>query len=155
MKVLYLLKMNPIRNNLRSELSDALRSIAAQTEGTYLSLAATYPELLKSMKNSLQDDIGSGMDVGHSRQNAIMQSLQSASSVIAELGQAFNSAHAKDLAVYEILRIHMDKIASLSKYIAGIQENSSAMELISLNAMTVALKAGLSGRAFSFITEEL
>src|SRR6056297_908541 len=29
------------------------------------------------------------------------------------------------------------------------------MELISLNAMTVALKAGSAGRAFSYITEEL
>ena len=39
--------------------------------------------------------------------------------------------------------------------INNIKEGSIEMELISLNAMTVALKSGTAGKAFSFITDEL
>lgn len=51
-----------------------------------------------------------------------------------------------------------DAIASLSRLddiIDRIREDSEEMELVSLNAMTAALKSGVAGRAFSVITDEL
>lgn len=51
-----------------------------------------------------------------------------------------------------------DAIASLSRLddiIDRIRADSEEMELVSLNAMTAALKSGMAGRAFSVITDEL
>lgn len=51
-----------------------------------------------------------------------------------------------------------DGIRSLSRLdeiIGRIRADSEEMEIISLNAMTVALKSGAAGRAFSVITDEL
>jgi len=51
-----------------------------------------------------------------------------------------------------------DAIASLSRLddiIDRIRADSEEMELVSLNAMTAALKSGTAGRAFSVITDEL
>lgn len=49
----------------------------------------------------------------------------------------------------------MSSLEKLDAIIDSIRSDSEEMEIISLNAMTVALKSGNAGRAFSVITDEL
>lgn len=67
----------------------------------------------------------------------------------------FQRMHARDEELFSALDEGIRKLSSLDTVIGRIKEDSIEMELISLNAMTVALKAGSAGRAFSYITEEL
>jgi len=49
----------------------------------------------------------------------------------------------------------IQSLSRLDEIIGRIRADSEEMEIISLNAMTVALKSGAAGRAFSVITDEL
>ncbi|GAB1456997.1 hypothetical protein MASR2M48_23050 [Spirochaetota bacterium] len=49
----------------------------------------------------------------------------------------------------------MSRLERLDDIIDSIRSDSEEMEIVSLNAMTVALKSGNAGRAFSVITDEL
>ncbi|HUX13966.1 MAG TPA: hypothetical protein VMW87_13125, partial [Spirochaetia bacterium] len=69
--------------------------------------------------------------------------------------ESFQRMHARDEELFSALDEGFKKLSSLDEVIGRIKEDSIEMELISLNAMTVALKAGSAGRAFSYITEEL
>jgi methyl-accepting chemotaxis protein len=55
----------------------------------------------------------------------------------------------------ENLEAQLVALAALDSGISAIREDSVLMELISLNALVIAAKAGTAGRAFSCITAEL
>lgn len=135
---------------LRDTLAGSLQQIAAKTEGLYLSLSATYPEMVREMRASLSGNHASGLD-----ESDLLKQIEETMVLINQLSAEFQETYEKDMAVYTVLESQMEEIRHLGQFISQIREDSSAMELISLNAMTVALKAGSSGRAFSFITEEL
>ena len=60
-----------------------------------------------------------------------------------------------DSSFLESIKKEIDSIRTLDKIIAQIEDDSSELELVSLNAMVAALKAGKNGGAFPYITEEL
>ena len=49
----------------------------------------------------------------------------------------------------------ISRLSALDEIISRVRADSEEMEIISLNAMTVALKSGAEGKAFSVITDEL
>jgi len=63
--------------------------------------------------------------------------------------------HQRDGALLESLSRGIETLSGLDDTIQLIRDDSMEMELISLNAMTVALKSGAAGKAFSVITDEL
>jgi len=134
--------------------------IAAQTEGLYLSLSATYPELIKAMQASIQESdrmLSSTASRGSSgaETTALTQLIDETKLSIDTISQNFKQTYESDVNVYQALSSQIEEVRNLGSFIEGIRDDSTNMELISLNAMTVALKAGGSGRAFSYITEEL
>ncbi len=67
----------------------------------------------------------------------------------------FVDMHQRDVALLESLSRGIETLSGLDDTIQLIRDDSMEMELISLNAMTVALKSGAAGKAFSVITDEL
>ncbi len=144
----------------RTRIIDSLHSLVDQTEKIYLELGRTLPDLLKELERGFSDaknlvgyftsrggsDVTSGM---------VGDVLHDAHEVIAEASGFFTGMEEADEASFQSINGGIKNISLLDEKLQAIREDSVEMELISLNAMTVALKAGQAGRAFSVITEEL
>jgi methyl-accepting chemotaxis protein len=142
----------------RAELVHAIEGLVSHTEEIFLKLAEGYPRLLREMETSLSAAIA----LVHSFQGDTDEStsglygrLQRTSTVIREAGSTFEEMHARDRELFGRLDTTIERLDGLRELIDRIREDSVEMELVSLNAMTVALKTGTAGRAFSYITEEL
>lgn len=153
--------MSVIPFALRNELIASLRSIETQTGEVFLGLAETLPALVKEMNQSLEhsgttlgcmsDADGAGcsddLDVG-----ALVREtrtiMDAGSEEFRKLSNGYNT-------LFTDLQENIGTLESIASSIATIKLDSEDMEIVSLNAMTVALKAGTAGRAFSYITEEL
>ncbi len=145
--------------SLRDTLMQTLRELADHTENVYLSLARQYPALLRDMERSMEQsaDLIDGLNAqDNSRQNNVLaNALYNSRLAIQSSMQNFDSMLGEDNNLFDAMEHGMQYIGSLENLIARIRLDSEEMVLISLNALTVALKAGTPGRAFSFITEEL
>lgn len=166
--------MEALNTDLRDELIVALQQLITHTEEIYLNLAKQYPMLLSEMDRSLERSSGLAAQFGEARaagpvrargtrtlarradRGASLAALITQTRELIASGSAtFQRMHARDEALFSALDEGIRKLSSLDTVIGRIKEDSIEMELISLNAMTVALKAGSAGRAFSYITEEL
>jgi len=156
--------MEILRTDLRDELIEALNRLVAHTEEIYLNLARSYPLLLAETERSLDnsramisnvDEESNRESVRGGRSTSIETLITQTRKLIEEGSTTFQRMHTKDGELFSALDEGIHKLSSLDEVIGNIKEDSIEMELISLNAMTVALKAGSAGRAFSYITEEL
>lgn len=144
--------INKVKDIIISHLDDLVQ----KTEAIYLSLGRNYPLLLQELDRSIK-----GSSVSVNEEEGI-DSLESVDTIISEAayiaGNFKNSLAAlykRDGELFEIIDRGISEMGILSDVIDNIREISTEMELISLNAMTVALKSGTAGKAFSFITDEL
>ncbi|MEI6901429.1 MAG: hypothetical protein WCL00_16250, partial [Bacteroidota bacterium] len=145
-------------SELRSQIVSSLKNLSADTERVYLNMAETYPALMKEMRRSLEsaEHLLRGTSTHETQDdNALLLLIDETHKFIHTSNTTFSKAHKKDQEIYNILAEQLETVSHLREFINHIHDDSSAMELISLNAMTVALKAGAHGRAFSVITEEL
>ncbi len=151
---------------LRDELIDALNDVVTRSENAYLQLGRRFPELLREMRAGLEhsrstiaslEASGSGRGVAATgdANRSLTDTLNHAQKRIGETVGSFEELHSSDDQLLERLRSQLDHLSALDSDIAEIKDDSIEMELVSLNAMTVALKSGTAGRAFSYITEEL
>jgi len=153
--------MSVIPFTLRNELIASLQSIESETGTVFLGLAETLPALVKEMNKSLErseatlgcmsDADGSGctddLDVG-----ALVRDTRA---VMDGGSQEFRKLSNGYTTLFTDLQENIGTLETIAASIATIKLDSEDMEIVSLNAMTVALKAGTAGRAFSYITEEL
>lgn len=150
---------NPI--SLRDQLVSNLRSIESQTQEIFMALAESLPQLVTEMKKSLSQsydaincmdsssttDCGGGIEIS-ALVGEIRREMEHSTERFTEMSE-------RDSELFERLQVGIDQLETIASAIADIRGDSEDMELVSLNAMTVALKAGNAGRAFSYITEEL
>ncbi len=156
--------METLSTDLRDELIAALQRLIAHTEEIYLNLARQFPLLLSEMDRSFSNSRAmatnvqrsSRIDADNRKQITGIDTLVADTRRLIESGsETFQKMHRQDEQLFAALDQGIHKLSSLDEVIGRIKEDSIEMELISLNAMTVALKAGSAGRAFSYITEEL
>lgn len=140
---------------LRDELIRSLEHLISRTEEVYLGLAEQYPRLLTEMRKSLDQSRQHVSEVGSDGETGIGSVMGETQSVISEATASFAEMHAQDEELFHRLDDGIRRLTSIEELIDRIRDDSIEMELVSLNAMTVALKAGQSGRAFSYITDEL
>lgn len=128
---------------------DELNSIVNSLGEVYLNMADNYPDLFRSFEskiNKINSDEGNNnldnlvRDIEYSvhKQTAFLKDLNDSDSI-------FLNRMTEEL----------EAIKRLDTYIDKIEDDSAELELISLNAMVTALKAGKNGGAFPYITEEL
>lgn len=144
---------------LRNSLISSLNSIITKTEEIYLGFAKEYPKLLKETNTSLSRAQAVcrefALASGSNDRLGLAAAVNKTQELIRSTISTMNSMEEDDDSLFSRLEEGIQSISTLGARIEHIKEDSIEMEIISLNAMTVALKAGSSGRAFSYITEEL
>ncbi len=131
--------------------------IERESENVYLELGRIFPRLSDEMQRGA--DIGQGsmaalqaIDLGAARMSS---GGKARLAFIEEAAAFFNGLRERDSSF--LLRINegISRLGDLEQIISRVRGDSEEMEIISLNAMTVALKSGAQGKAFSVITDEL
>ncbi len=154
-------KMGTLQNSMRDELINTLNRLVEHTEEIFLRLAQQCPQLLTEMTAGLtrSAELARSVQGHHSHTEdsggGIAAEISTTRRMISEGSDTFARMHQTDDQLFEQLDGGIRRLSDLERQIAEIKEDSIEMELVSLNAMTVALKAGRSGLAFSYITEEL
>lgn len=144
---------------MRLELIATLNRLIDHTEEIFLRLAQQCPQLLSEMNAGLQRSGELVQAVERDERDddtpGIAAEIAAARRTIEEGGDQFDRMQQTDAQFFTQLDGAIQRLSDLERQIAEIKEDSIEMELVSLNAMTVALKAGPAGLAFSYITEEL
>jgi hypothetical protein len=147
----------------RNRIVEDLHSLIANTERIYLRMGNTLPDLLKELERGFNEAktligyfTGRASAAGSRDPGSMVGDvLLDAQSVIGDASTFFSGMEESDHANFESINGGIQNLSSLDERLKAIREDSIEMELISLNAKTVALKAGQAGRGFSVITEEL
>jgi hypothetical protein len=146
----------------RARIIERLHTLIERTEKIYLRMGQTLPEILREMDRGFEEARSlvsyfalenTGRTEGKS--GMVGDVLKDARSAIGDAAGFFDSMRESDQASFQAINGGIQNLSLLDEKLHAIREDSIEMELISLNAMTVALKAGQAGRAFSVITEEL
>jgi hypothetical protein len=150
---------------LRTDLVTSLNQLIKESEEIFLSFAKEYPNLLREVEKNLsrnkqvlacyEDHSRSGCQDLQDTSADLSGAIQSSELTIQATVEFLTSMESGDQKLFQELESGITGLEDLNDRIHHIKDDSEEMELISLNAMTVALKAGNSGRAFSYITEEL
>ncbi len=141
--------------DIAEEVSALIREtkrVESESETLYLELGRLFPRLSEEMQKSADSAEHSihGLDALESSGKHA-----GARSFIEESRSFFQSLYARDSAFLSIVTESIKRLSSLEEIISHVRADSEEMELISLNAMTFALKSGTVGKAFSVITDEL
>lgn len=142
----------------RDELIDKLEQLNSDTEIIYNTLADQFPIVLSETKTSLNNAVGTFSNYQEnavSGSSANLRNIEKLKVVITAIQEEYQNIHKNDDNLLLELQNSLQFISSLTGNIDLVKSASEAMELISLNAMTYAIKAGKEGGAFSYITEEL
>jgi methyl-accepting chemotaxis protein len=135
--------------NISAELVNIVDSLGE----IFLNIADRYPRMLgdletktSELKKSDQRD-----DVCHNLEDLVKEIQE----VVDKQGLLLTQMLEKDSLFLDNMASELETLKSLDSEIDSIEDDSAELELISLNAMVTALKAGKNGGAFPYITEEL
>jgi len=144
-------------NDIRDQMIHKLNKLVDNSEQIYLDLGRDYPLLLKELDESIKTSSTSVDNLSGSGGSleTVDLIIDEGNKIIENFNNSFTSMYSRDGELFEIIKRGVTEMGTLENVISNIKEGSIEMELISLNAMTVALKSGTAGKAFSFITDEL
>jgi len=137
-------------DSVRQAIVTALQRTSEATERVYLKLGQTYPTLVEELDSDLvtNQELIASRDFLSRTASDTLENIQNREA-------RFAQGHQERLALVGALDRQMERLGELKVGIDHIREDSVQMELLSLNAMVIAVRAGESGRAFSCITDEL
>ena len=135
-----------------SALIEESGRIERESEAIYLELGRLFPRLSAEMERSA--------DKGERSLQALVklgsEGREGGGRAFVEGAALFlRSLREHDSSFLSRINEGISRLGSLEEIIARVRADSEEMEIISLNAMTVALKSGNAGKAFSVITDEL
>ncbi|QBK63081.1 hypothetical protein EZU68_01420 [Borrelia miyamotoi] len=149
-----LLDINPHINKLFSELE----IFDNRSKQIYASLSKSIPKLIEKLSKDVKDlsfNIGfiSNLDIDndYSLNNFISKVLR----VLDDFVSYFNSSAKLLETQFSIIRDKVKDIEILEDVIEKMKKSSIDMEIMSINTLTVAMRAGRAGGAFSYITNEI
>ena len=150
--------MKVLNEAAKTDLFQKLSELIEDTEVTYTTLADIYPRMQQEVNDGftrsdeqislIAAEGGNGLDALHMIMDKTKECINNAHS-------SFTDLSGEDLRLLEILKQSIGRLDILESLINNITFNTEEMELISLNAMVVALKAGHEGGGFSHVTDEL
>jgi len=139
------------------ELVERIDAIERETESIYLRLGKVFLDVKRAVDESgrqaesaIEAVLGQHR-VGFSAEAARRRSEE----FIEEATQFFERASRTERSFLAGVDDGIGSLSQLEDIIGRIRADSEEMEIVSINAMTVALKSGTAGRAFSVITDEL
>lgn len=149
--------MQDISVAIVQELLDRLKRIEKDTEHLYLDLGSIFPVIKAAIDESARNTDISIRTIlaGYQHGVSAEQAKRRADDFIDDSRQFFDKLSVKEKAFFSIVDASIGELSQLDDIISRVRLDSEEMELVSLNAMTVALKSGHAGKAFSVITDEL
>lgn len=140
-KVHAISETNSLIHTIRTEISLLLKEVKQGYEESQTLLSFfTQNEMIEGLFN------GKGL---------VSEIVQDSKDIIQEAANYFEEMRDKDNVFYTMLTDGIKNFSALEERISSIRDKSLDMELVSVNAMTVALKAGKAGRGLSYLTEQL
>jgi len=134
--------------------------ISKKTEVAYTSLAASFPNLLKEMNDGFvqsKNMIDLFFDSNHHKQDNlnIDTILSNITKDINKASVFFEGTNKESDGYFQDLSKGIKNLENLEDNIQIMKNSSIDMEIISINTLTVAVRAGKAGGAFSYITNEI
>ncbi len=150
--------VNVLQESTREELVSKLSKLIEATETVYTHIAEEYPKMLNEFDSGFSEadrqisliaaEGGNGLD-------ALRMIMDNTKNCIQQTHHSFTELSSSDHSLLDMLKQSIKRLDTLEELIANITFNTEEIELISLNAMVVALKAGQEGGGFSHVTDEL
>ncbi|MDA3955890.1 hypothetical protein [Oceanispirochaeta sp.] len=136
------------------KINDELKRIVDSLGDVYLNMAENYPKLMRKLEGKIE---ALGSNQGNDRSSMINMDhlVQEIEQTVSNEGAVLNDISNRDSRFLDRISEELNTIKDLDNNIDQIEDDSAELELISLNAMVTALKAGKNGGAFPYITEEL
>ncbi len=149
--------MNEVISSSALVLVDRLDGIERDTEVIFLELGQIFPAIKAAIDESARAAEATINEILISQRHGANaeQSRRHMQDFIEDSSRFFSQAAEQEESFSHIVEEGISGLSKLDEIIARIRVDSEEMELVSLNAMTVALKSGSAGRAFSVITDEL
>ena len=139
------------------DLVGRIDSIERETEDIYLRLGRVFRDVKSAVDASsseAEQAITAALGFHRGGSSADIAKRRS-DDFIEDATRYFKKVSATEQSFLEGVEDGIRSLSRLDEIIGRIRADSEEMEIISLNAMTVALKSGAAGRAFSVITDEL
>ncbi len=141
--------------NTDAVLSD-IQKISDASGQDFLELSAHFPVLIEELSDT---DRAAGksrkIDSLAEIRTALTQSITSQNKTLESDRTFLGSFHQKNTDLFTRFSEKMDFLSQMNDLVLKIKDESMEMEIISLNAMTVSIKSGREGQAFSYITANL
>ena len=127
-------------------VTESLDTVSSETEKVYGQMGEKFPVMVRELEFTFGRQ---------ESQNSLAHLTQELLDEIRNHEAASVSAQGRTQQNLSRLEEQVGSLGKLEVCVDDIREDSILMELLSLNAMVIAAKAGESGRAFSVITNEL
>jgi hypothetical protein len=129
--------------------------VERESESVYLELGRLFPRLSAEMEKSADNGERSIRALAALASSGLDRSDAASDFFIKDAAAYFASLRERDSDFLAKINDGISRLGAIDQIIARVRADSEEMEIISLNAMTVALKSGGEGKAFSVITDEL
>jgi len=138
-------------------LVDRIDAIEHETEDIYLRLGKVFQAVKAAVDSSSREAEHAVQRVlnEHHGGTSIETAKRRSKEFIEDATRFFEKASQSEQNFLSGVERGIENLSKLDGIISRVRADSEEMEIISLNAMTVALKSGAAGRAFSVITDEL
>ncbi len=130
-----------------------LKTIVEGLGDVYLNIADHYPGIMRKLEQKIEELTRDENERNNSVD--IFYLVNRINETVSTGGKKLSDLSARDTQFLNKISKELDAIKELDRNIDLIEDDSAELELISLNAMVTALKAGKNGGAFPYITEEL
>ena len=137
-----------------------LKEISDESGRDFFDLSSSFPILvseLNFLKNSENVDAFNNPKLAKFKkiQSSLTNIIQKQSEIVEQNKQVATNFKKRNNELVESFTKRMELLSNMNQLIQRIKDESSEMELISLNAMVVSIKSGKEGQAFSYITSNL
>lgn len=139
------------------DLVERIHAIERETESIYLGLGRAFQAIKSAVDASARAADDSVKAVLHEYRGGSSEATarRRYADFMEDANRFFTAAARTEEDFLSGVERGIDKLSRLDDIIDRVRADSEEMEIVSLNAMTVALKSGAAGRAFSVITDEL
>jgi chromosome segregation ATPase len=151
-----------MQNKENLEFGFSLDILVNEIEAIYLYLGKQFPEIFSELdagfkkSNQIIAEITKGKTAGESIDGLTKEKISNQiNQIVNETSHNFTKLKENDDALFAAIKKSIERLNSLKTRIDDIREDTSEMEIISINAMALAIKSGFEGKGFSYITEEL
>ncbi len=143
-----------------NEIVESIVELSMEIEEDYLLLAGLFKEIFHELDDGFKTaniilKINQDVKEKNESKNEVDKIVDEVKDVVKKVSKYFLEMNEKDILLYSSVNKNIEQLNVLKSRIDAIREDTTDLEVLSINAMTVAIKAGIEGKGFSFITEEL